>query len=54
MSKKKRRLHNEELNDLYPSPNIIGVIKSIRFRWTGLVACMAERRGVYKVFVTKP
>jgi hypothetical protein len=38
-----RRLHNEELNDLYSSPNIIRVIKSRRMRWTGQVARMGER-----------
>jgi hypothetical protein len=38
-----RRLHNEELNDLYSSPNIIRVIKSRRMRWTGHVARMARR-----------
>ena len=35
-----RRLHNEELNDLYSSPNIVRVIKSRRMRWAGHVACM--------------
>ena len=35
-----RRLHNEELNDLYCSPNIVRVIKSRRMRWAGHVACM--------------
>jgi hypothetical protein len=44
-----RKLHNGELNDLYSSPNIVGVIKSRRMRWTGHVACLCERRGVYKV-----
>jgi hypothetical protein len=38
-----RRLHNEELNDLYSSPNIIRVIKSRRLRWAGQVARMGER-----------
>jgi hypothetical protein len=41
-----RKLHNEELNDLYPSPNIVRVIKSIRMRLAGHVACMGEKRGV--------
>ena len=49
-----RKLHNEELNDLYCSPNIVRVIKSRRMRWTGHVACMEERRGVYRVLVGKP
>ena len=42
-----RKLHNEELNDLYCSPNIVRVIKSRRMRWAGHVARMGEeRRGV--------
>jgi len=40
-----RRLHNEELNDLYCSPNIVRVIKSRRVRWTGHVARMGEERA---------
>ena len=40
-----RRLHNEELNDLYSSPNIVRMIKSRRMRWAGHVACMGEERG---------
>jgi len=39
-------LHNEELNDLYSSPNIVRVIKSRRVRWAGHVACVGEERGV--------
>jgi hypothetical protein len=46
-----RRLHNEEFNDLYSSPNIIRVIKSRRMRWAGHVARMGEGRGVYRVLV---
>jgi hypothetical protein len=49
-----RRLHNEELNNLYPSPNIVRVIKSRRMRWAGHVARMGEERGVYRVLVGKP
>jgi hypothetical protein len=49
-----RRLHNEELNDLYSSPNIVRVIKSRRMRWAGHVARVGEERGVYRVFVGKP
>ena len=49
-----RRLHNEELNDLYSSPNIVRVIKSRRMRWTGHVARMDEERGAYRVLVGKP
>jgi len=41
-----RRLHNEELNDLFSSPNIVRVIKSRRMRWAGHVARMGEERGV--------
>ena len=49
-----RKLHNEELNDLYSSPNIVRVIKSRRMRWAGHVARMGEERVVYRVFVGKP
>ena len=49
-----RKLHNEELNDLHSSPNIVRVIKSRRLRWTGHVARMEEGRGVHKVLVGKP
>ena len=45
-----RKLHNEELNDLYSSPNIVRMIKSRRMRWAGHVAPMEEWRGVHKVF----
>ena len=49
-----RKLHNEELNDLYSSPSIVRVIKWRRMRWAGHVARMEEGRGVHKVFVGKP
>jgi len=49
-----RRLHNEELNDLYCSPNIVRVIKSRRMRWAQHVARMGEERGVYRVLLGKP
>ena len=49
-----RRLHNEELNDLYSSPNIVRVIKSRRIRWVRGVARMGEDRGVYRVLLGKP
>ena len=49
-----RKLHNEELNDLYSSPNILRVIKSRRMRWAGHMARMGGRRGVHKVLVGKP
>jgi hypothetical protein len=48
-----RRLHNEELNDLYCSSNLVRVIKSRRMRLTGHVARMGEERGVYRVLVGK-
>jgi len=49
-----RKLHNEELNDLYCSPNIVRVIKSIIMGWAGNVARMGDWRGVYRVLVGKP
>jgi hypothetical protein len=49
-----RRLHNEELNDLYSSPNIIRVIKSRRMRWAGHVARMGEKRGAYRILMGRP
>ena len=49
-----RKLHNEELNDLYSSPNIVRVIKSRRMKWAGHVARMEEGRGEHKVLVGKP
>jgi len=45
-----RRLHNEELNDLYSSPNIVQVIKSRRIKWAGHVACVCEERGCIGFF----
>jgi len=47
-----RKLHNEELNDLYSLPNIVRVIKSRRMRWAGHVSSIGEgeRRGAYRVF----
>ena len=49
-----RKLRNEELNDLYTSPNIVRVIKSRKMRWVGHVARMEEEGGVHKVLVEKP
>jgi hypothetical protein len=49
-----RKLHNDELHSLYPSPNIIRVIKSRRMRWARHVARMREGRGVYRVLVGRP
>jgi hypothetical protein len=44
-------LHNDELHDLYSSPNIVRVIKSRRMRWAGHVARMGEGRGDCRVLV---
>ena len=49
-----RKLHNEELNDLYSSRSIFRVVKSRRMRWAEHVASVRERRGVYRVLVGKP
>ena len=49
-----RKLHNEELNNLYSSRNIVRVIKSRRMKWAGYVARMGEGIGVYRVLVGKP
>jgi hypothetical protein len=49
-----RRLHKEQLHDLYSSPNVVRVIKCRRTRWVGHVAWIGEGRGVYRVLVGKP
>ena len=49
-----RKLHNEELNDLYSSPNIFRVIKSRKMRWAGHVVRLGENRSVHRVLVKKP
>jgi hypothetical protein len=49
-----RKLHNEELNDLYSLPNIVRVVKSRSMKWAGRVARMGEERGVHRVLVGKP
>jgi hypothetical protein len=49
-----RKLHSEELHNLYSSPNIIMQTKSRRMRWTGHVARMGEQRNVYRVLMGKP
>jgi hypothetical protein len=49
-----RKLHNEELSDLYSLPNIVRVVKSRRMRWAGHVARMGEGRGVHRVLVGRP
>jgi len=48
-----RKLHKEELHDLYSSPNIFRVIKWRRMRWAGHLARMGERRCAYRVLVGK-
>jgi hypothetical protein len=49
-----RKLHNEELHNLYNSPSIIRIIKSRRMRWAGHMALMGETRNVYRLLVGKP
>ena len=49
-----RKLHNEELNDLYSLPNIVRVVKSRRMRWAGHVACMGEDIVLHRVLMGKP
>jgi hypothetical protein len=49
-----RKLHNEELRDLYSSPSIIRIIKSRRMRWAGHIARMGEKRNTYRLLVGKP
>jgi hypothetical protein len=48
-----RKLHNEELHDMYSSPNIIRIIKSRRMRWAGHVARLGEKRNAYRLLVGK-
>jgi hypothetical protein len=49
-----RKLHNEELHNLYSSPSIIRIIKLRRMRWAGHVARMGEKRNMYRLLVRKP
>jgi hypothetical protein len=49
-----RKLHNEDLHNLYSSPSIIRTIKSRRMRWAGHVARVGEKRNVYRLLVGKP
>jgi hypothetical protein len=49
-----RKLHNEELHDLYSLPSIIRIIKSRRMRWAGHLARMGEKRNAYRLLVGKP
>jgi hypothetical protein len=48
-----KKLHNEELHNLYSSPSIIRVIKSRRMRWAGHAAGMGERRNAYRILVER-
>jgi hypothetical protein len=50
----RRKVHNEELRDLYSSPSIIIIIKSRRMRWVGHIARMGEKRNACKLLVGKP
>jgi hypothetical protein len=49
-----RKLHNEELQNLYSSPSIIRIIKPRRMSWAGHVARMVEKRNAYRILVAKP
>jgi hypothetical protein len=49
-----RKLHNEELRDVYSSPSIIRISKSRRMRWAGHVARSGEKRNAYRLLVGKP
>jgi hypothetical protein len=49
-----RKLHNEDLRDLYSSTSIIRIIKLRRMRWVGHVARMGEKRDMYRLLVRKP
>jgi hypothetical protein len=49
-----RKLHNEELHNLYSSPSIIRMIESRRMRWAGHVARRGEKRNAYRILVRKP
>jgi hypothetical protein len=49
-----KKLHNDELHNLYSSQNIVRMIKSRRMRWAGHVARMGEERGVYRFLVGRP
>jgi hypothetical protein len=54
VTRESRKLHNEELSDLYFSPNIFRKTNSRRMRWAGRVASMGKMRGVYRILVGKP
>jgi hypothetical protein len=54
VTEERRKLHNEELSDLYCSPTIVWVTKLRRIRWAGHVARMRDMRDIYRVVVGKP
>jgi hypothetical protein len=54
VTEESRKLHNEELHDLYPSPSIIRIIKAMRMRWAGHVARAGQKRNAYRLLVGKP
>jgi hypothetical protein len=49
-----RKHQNEDIRYMYSVPSIVRVLKSRRMRWAGHVACVVERRGVYRVLMGKP
>jgi hypothetical protein len=49
-----RKLHNEELHNLYSLPNTIRMIKSRRMGWAGNVACIEKKRCAHRIFVGNP
>jgi hypothetical protein len=49
-----RKLHDEELHNLYYSPHIIRMMKSVRMRWAGHVTCIDEKKNAYRILVGKP
>jgi hypothetical protein len=53
VSEELRKLHNEQLHNLYSPPNIIKVIKLTRMKWSGHIVHMEEMRNVYKILVAK-
>jgi hypothetical protein len=51
---RKLHVHKEELSGLYSSPDIVRAITSRRMKWAEHIACVRDRRGVYRVLVEKP
>jgi hypothetical protein len=49
-----RKLHNEELHNLYCSPSVIRMVKPGRMKWAGHVACLGEKRNAHMILVGKP